>query len=107
VDRSPLMLAQSASAQAAEKTIISGFNSKLAAKISAFKAANSDVSTWLWNSNAAFTTILNSPTTYGFVDATSYGSASNQFWGNNYHPSSYAHKIFGQQVGTLFGSTVW
>ncbi|KAF5374669.1 hypothetical protein D9615_008983 [Tricholomella constricta] len=107
IERSPLMLAQPASSQAAEKTVITGFNSKLAAKVSAFKAANSGVSTWIWDSNASFTTILNSPTTYGFKDATSYGSASNQFWGNDYHPSSYAHKYFGQQVGSLLGSTVW
>lgn len=107
IERSPLMLAQAASARAAEKTVITGFNSKLAAKVSAFKAANSGVSTWIWDSNASFTTILNSPTSYGFKDATSYGSASNQFWGNDYHPSSYAHKFFGQDVGKLLGSTVW
>lgn len=56
------MLAQDASAQAAEKTVITGFNSKLAAKATAFKSANSGVATWLYDSNAAFTTILNSPT---------------------------------------------
>jgi hypothetical protein len=37
------MLAQSTSAQALEKTVIAGFNTKLAAKIAAFKAANSGV----------------------------------------------------------------
>ncbi|KAF8161567.1 hypothetical protein B0H34DRAFT_796334 [Crassisporium funariophilum] len=108
IDRSPLMLAQSASAQAAEKTVIAGFNSKLTAKINAFKAANSGVQTWIWDANAQFNTMLNSPGTYGFKDATSYGSASNQFWGNDYHPSSFAHKFFGQQVGqTVLGSTIW
>ncbi|GLB37982.1 putative cellulose-binding GDSL lipase acylhydrolase [Lyophyllum shimeji] len=107
IDRSPLMLSQGSSATAAEKTVITGFNSKLAAKVAAFKAANSGVSTWIWDSNAAFTTILNNPTAYGFVDATCYGSAANDFWGNNYHPSSYAHKFFGQDVGNLLGSTVW
>ncbi|KAF8058624.1 hypothetical protein FPV67DRAFT_1720474 [Lyophyllum atratum] len=107
IDRSPLMLAQPAASQAAEKTVIAGFNSKMAAKTSAFKSANSGVSTWTWDANTQFTIILNSPGTYGFKDATSYGSASNQFWGNDYHPSSYAHKFFGQQVGTVLGSTIW
>jgi phospholipase/lecithinase/hemolysin len=106
IDRSPLMLAQPASSQATEKTVIAGFNSKLAAKIAAFKASNSGVQTWLWDSNAAFTTILNSPTTYGFSDATSYGGAES-FWGNNYHPGSVAHNIFGKEVGQLLGGTVW
>ncbi|KAF8883275.1 hypothetical protein BD779DRAFT_1748045 [Infundibulicybe gibba] len=106
IDRSPLMLAQAASAQASEKTVITTFNSKLATKISAFKSANSGVQTWTWDSNAAFATILNSPKTYGFTDATSYGATGN-FWGNNYHPASPAHKIFGQQVGSLLGSTIW
>jgi len=38
------MLAQPASSQAAAKTIISGFNSKLDAKITAFKHSNCGVS---------------------------------------------------------------
>ncbi|KAF9465164.1 hypothetical protein BDZ94DRAFT_1307321 [Collybia nuda] len=107
IDRSPLMLAQPAASRAAEKAVIEGFNSKLAAKISAFKSANSGVSTWSWDSYGSFTTILNSPTTYGFKDATSYGSGTNIFWGNDYHPGSSAHKIFGQQVGSVLGSTIW
>ncbi|KAF9036805.1 hypothetical protein BJ165DRAFT_1354512 [Panaeolus papilionaceus] len=81
IDRSPLMLAQAQSARNTEKSVISGFNSRLTAKVNAFKSANSGVKTWMWDSNAQFTTILNSPTTYGFKDATSYGSGSNIFWG--------------------------
>ncbi|KAF8588460.1 carbohydrate esterase family 16 protein [Ramaria rubella] len=106
VDRSPLMLAQSASAQATEKTVIAGFNSKLAANASAFEAANSGVKTWVFDANTAFTTVLNSPTTYGFIDATSYG-ATGDFWGNNLHPSSPAQDIFGQEIAALMGNTVW
>ncbi|PFH48916.1 carbohydrate esterase family 16 protein [Amanita thiersii Skay4041] len=107
IDRSPLMLAQPASSQSLEKSVIAGFNSKLQTRITSFKSSHSGVQTWLWDSNASFTTILNSPTTYGFRDATSYGSSPDLFWGNDYHPSSTAHKIFGQQVGTLLGGTVW
>jgi len=108
IDRSPLMLAQGTSATSLEKTVITGFNTKLAAKVSAFKAAHSGVSTYIWDSNTQFTTILNSPSTYGFKDAVSYGSDANEFWGNNYHPSSYAHKFFGQQIGnTVLAGTVW
>ncbi|KAL0955540.1 hypothetical protein HGRIS_001776 [Hohenbuehelia grisea] len=107
VDRSPLMISQGANAQSTEKTVILGFNSKLAAKIDAFKASHAGVQTWLWDSNAAFTTILNSPRTYGFNDATSVGTGSGNFWGDVYHPSSAAHKIFGQQVADVRAGTIW
>ncbi|KAJ7053048.1 hypothetical protein C8F01DRAFT_1375591 [Mycena amicta] len=106
IDRSPLMLAQSTSAQALEKSVLATFNSKLAAKISAFKAANSGVTTWLWDSNAAFTTILNSPQQFGFVDAVSFGNTGD-FWGNNYHPGAAAHQIFAKQIAALLAGTPW
>lgn len=106
VDRSPLMLAESAADQALEKSVITTFNSKLAAKITAWAAANSGVKTFLWDSNAAFTTVLNNPTAYGFVDAISYGNTGD-FWGNNLHPSTAAQTLWGQQVGALLGSTIW
>ncbi|KAF8959213.1 hypothetical protein BDZ97DRAFT_1906228 [Flammula alnicola] len=98
VDRSPLMLAQSTSAQALEKSVILDFNSRLVAKMSSFQSNNTGVTTFLWDSNAQFTTMLNSPSAYGFQDATSYGSAATMFWGY----------FFGQEVGqTVLGSTIW
>ncbi|TBU26745.1 hypothetical protein BD311DRAFT_808224 [Dichomitus squalens] len=106
IDRSPLMLAQSADAQALEKTVIAGFNSKLAARAQSFAAANSGVTTWLWDSNTAFTTVLDNPTAYGFVDAVSYGG-TNDFWGNNYHSSSAAQTLWGQGVAAVLNDTVW
>ncbi|KAJ7167229.1 hypothetical protein C8R43DRAFT_877408 [Mycena crocata] len=106
IDRSPLMLAQSADARALEKTVLAGFNTKLAARIAAFKANNSGVTTWLWDANAAFTTILNAPTQFGFVDAVSFGNTGD-FWGNDYHPSTAAHQIFAKQISTLLAGTPW
>jgi hypothetical protein len=38
------------------------------------------MTSWLWDSNAAFTTILNAPTQFGFVDAVSFGNTGD-FWG--------------------------
>ena len=124
------MLAQGTTATALEKSVIAGFNSKLADRVAWLKGNNTgvrrppavlfmaqmltssaarQVSTWIWDSNTDFTTILNAPTKYGFVDATSYGNTGD-FWGcacfiftliscrltcffpstfrNNYHPSS-------------------
>lgn len=108
IDRTPLMLAQSASAQALEKSVINTFNTKLAAKIKTFQSSNSGVKTFIYDSHAQFTTMLNSPKTYGFQDATSFGSATTDFWGNNYHPSTYANKFFGQTIGqTVLANTIW
>jgi hypothetical protein len=39
------------------------------------------VLTWLWDANAAFTTVLDDPTKYEFKDATSYGTGDGIFWG--------------------------
>jgi hypothetical protein len=116
------MATQSADARALEKSVLAVFNTKLAAKVNAFKAANSgvrlldsyycttplhsslyslpykplhrlfrlesdslltphaQVKTWLWDSNAAFTTYLNAPTQFGFSDATTFGQPKS-FWG--------------------------
>ncbi|KAI0669432.1 hypothetical protein C8Q78DRAFT_977627 [Trametes maxima] len=106
VDRSPLMLAQDASAQALEKKVITGYNTKLAARVAAFEAANAGVKTWQWDSSTAFTTVLDDPTKFGFVDATSFGGTGD-FWGNNLHPSSAAHDIWGKQVAQVLADTVW
>ncbi|KAF8901873.1 hypothetical protein CPB84DRAFT_1846586 [Gymnopilus junonius] len=108
IDRSPLMLAQDASAQALEKSVIADFNTRLLSRISSFQASNSGVKTFFWDANAQFTTMLNNPAAYGFADATSYGSAATDFWGNNYHPSTYANVFFAQEIGkTVLGSTIW
>jgi phospholipase/lecithinase/hemolysin len=61
--------------------MIIDFNTKLAAAASAFQANHTGVQTWLWDSHTYFTTVLNSPNTYGFQDASSYGSGSQYFWG--------------------------
>ncbi|KAJ3826099.1 hypothetical protein F5880DRAFT_1457675, partial [Lentinula raphanica] len=79
-DRSPLMLAQSTEAQEMLKANILDFNSQLAEFIDEFKASNSGVTTFLWDANAAFTTILDDPTAYGFIDAVSYGTDVGYFW---------------------------
>lgn len=38
------------------------------------------VTTQVWDSNAAFTTVLDDPQAFGFVDAVSYGNTGD-FWG--------------------------
>ncbi|THH32443.1 hypothetical protein EUX98_g1717 [Antrodiella citrinella] len=104
--RLTLMLAQDASAQALEKSVIDGFNSKLATRVSSFQSANPGVQTWVFDANSAFTVVLNDPQAYGFVDNTSFGNTGD-FWGNNYHPSSAMQTIIGKQISQLLNTTVW
>jgi len=107
VDRSPLMLAQSTSAQALEKSVIADFNTKLAQRAANLTATHANTATWVFDANAAFTKILNNPTAYGFADATSYGNA-NSFWGNNLHPASPAQVIIGNEIcNTTLKGTLW
>jgi len=68
--------------------VILGYNQRLLAKIDNLKATKPDVTVYFWDAHAQFTKILDSPTTYGFRDATSVGSAANQFWSDVYHPGS-------------------
>ncbi|KAJ8515182.1 hypothetical protein ONZ45_g7376 [Pleurotus djamor] len=108
IDRSPLMLNQNnADGRALEKSVIEGFNAKLIAKAADFKATHSGVTTFVWDSQPSFSRILDDPTAYGFIDATSYGSGSGIFWGNDYHPSSEAHNWFAQDVAEVLADTIW
>ncbi|KAF7378188.1 CBM1 domain-containing protein [Mycena sanguinolenta] len=72
--------AEGTAAQAQLEAVITDFNTRLASRVSSFEASNSGVTTWLWDSNAVFTTILSDPTAFGFVDAVSFGNTGD-FWG--------------------------
>ncbi|KAG8942839.1 hypothetical protein FRC04_003470 [Tulasnella sp. 424] len=105
VDRSPFMTSQGSSATAAEKIVLDGFNTKLAAKINSWKATASGTKTWLYDSNTKLGQILNSPSSYGFQDATSYGSATNLVWCNNYHVSPGVHHYFATDIKNILAGT--
>lgn len=74
------MIPQGTAATSLEKSVINTFNQKLVAKAAAFASANSGASAYTYDSNAKLTQILNNPTAYGFVDATSYGDVVNDVW---------------------------
>ncbi|KAF9496375.1 hypothetical protein BDN71DRAFT_1482241 [Pleurotus eryngii] len=76
-----------------ERVVIETFNAKLAAQAAAFKASHPGD--------------LDSPTSYGFVDATTFGAGSGIFWGDNLHPSSPAHVLFAQDVAEVLQNTIW
>ncbi|KAK0212106.1 fungal cellulose binding domain-containing protein [Desarmillaria ectypa] len=102
----PTRSLKSYSSQSLEKSVIEGFNRKLTARAASLEANHSDVTTWIWDSNAAFTPILDDPTSYGFKDATSSGNGADIFWSDAYHPSSYAHAYFGQDVAKVLGGFI-
>jgi hypothetical protein len=75
------MLSQSADSQAGEKAVIAVHNTKYVTAINNWKSSHTGTTTWFYDTNAAFTKILNSLATYGFsTNPSSYGGA-NDFWG--------------------------
>ncbi|KIP09018.1 carbohydrate esterase family 16 protein [Phlebiopsis gigantea 11061_1 CR5-6] len=106
VDRSPMMTAQGTAATSLEASVIAGYNSKLAQRAAALTTNHTDAKTWLWDSNTAFSIVLDDPTAYGFIDNTSYGNTGD-FWGNNYHPSSAAQELWAQDVAAVLTNTIW
>ncbi|PIL33756.1 hypothetical protein GSI_04381 [Ganoderma sinense ZZ0214-1] len=72
----------------------------------AFASSHWGVRQFVWDSNSAFNVVLDNPTKYGFVDATSYGQTGD-FWANDFHPSSNAHNIWAQDVAALLNNTIW
>lgn len=106
-DRSPLLLGQDAYAQATLKAVINTHNSKLNAKIAAFKSSHTGVSTWTWDAHATFTKFLNSPSTYGFTSATAQGGTKD-FWVDTLHTTSYANQLFAESIRKdALGNSRW
>ncbi|RXW25693.1 hypothetical protein EST38_g163 [Candolleomyces aberdarensis] len=107
IDRSPLMLEQGTESTAGEKVVLANFNARLESRIAAFKKANRGVRTFLYDSVSQYNEILDNPTKFGFRDAVTWGKDADLFWGDNYHPSSYAHKFFGERVAEVLRDTIW
>lgn len=107
IDRSPLMAGYGPESQAGEKKVLAGFNSRLEQRIERFGQSYADVKTYLYDSVSHYNEILDNPTAFGFKDATSFGPGADIFWGDNYHPSSYAHKFFGERVAEVLKDTIF
>ncbi|KIM32948.1 carbohydrate esterase family 16 protein [Serendipita vermifera MAFF 305830] len=101
VDRSPLMLGNSASARSAEKTVILDYNSQLKTLAASFASSHPDVTYQVYDTQTIFTTVLDRPSSYGLKDATSYGSGSDVAWCNTYHPSPAFHLQIAKDLAPL------
>ncbi|KAG6895924.1 hypothetical protein C0992_011557 [Termitomyces sp. T32_za158] len=74
------MTAQGTTATSLEASVIAGFNTKLLQYAADFKANNTGVTNYVYDSNAQFSTILDDASAYGFIDNSTIGSNSNDFW---------------------------
>jgi len=101
MERSPLISGQAAWA-AQEKAVIATWNSKQQTYISNFKNSHSGVTTYFVDSNAQFTMVLNSPTSYGLSsDIKSTGTNQNLFWADVYHPNTVMHDVLAKEVSRV------
>ena len=52
----------------------------------------------LWEGYAFYNTVLDSPQSYGFVDAAKQCETGECFWHDGFHPSEKAQMLFGESV---------
>jgi phospholipase/lecithinase/hemolysin len=85
---------------------ITAYNNGLETRLATFQSSNSGVTGTLFNTTDSFTTVLDSPSTYGATDSTCMNSdGTSCVWYDNYHPGQAIHKLVAQGfVETLTGS---
>ncbi|KAL7273109.1 hypothetical protein RUND412_004054 [Rhizina undulata] len=98
VEKTPLMIAQGTTAQEEEAVEIADFNDRVFARAEAFKANNTGVTLYLYDTQPAFDMIIADPTAYGYIDATSVCENSTCMWYNNYHPTEEVHRVLAEQL---------
>ncbi|KAF9524984.1 hypothetical protein CPB83DRAFT_860362 [Crepidotus variabilis] len=79
-DRTPLMLNRSKSARATERAVIIEHNKRLLTRVNDFRNSTNSTLVAVYDIWTHFETMLNSPQTYGFKDATTFGNGSDIFW---------------------------
>lgn len=108
INKTPLMLAESSSAQSLEATVIASFNNQLASLASTFQSQNSGSKVTIVDTQTPFNNALNNPTSYGASSngATCYNSDGvSCLWWNNYHPGQAIQKLVGAAVASAFSGT--
>jgi phospholipase/lecithinase/hemolysin len=99
IDKTPMMLAQSADSRAQESTVIAEYNGLLATRLAAFRAVNSGVTGVVVDTSAPFNTAIANPTAYGAPNATCYNTdGTSCLWFNDYHPGIAINKLVAQAV---------
>jgi len=111
LDRNPFMLANPLLFQTVMKTDISDFNTQFLAAVNNFKSTHSGVTTFFWDSNAAFTTVLNNPTAFNFTNIVGFpGSRAAPapfFWLSDFTPGVLSHEIWAKDIAAVLGNAIW
>ena len=90
--------------QSQEGAAVATYNSLLKAGVTAFKAKNEGMQTWVYDTTTPFNQAIANPTKYGAEDATCYNSdGTTCLWWNNYHPGQAIHKLVSAGVASLVG----
>lgn len=99
IDKTPMMLAQSADARTLEAAVIAEYNALLASRLAAFSAANPGVTAKVVDTSVPFNAAIDNPTAYGAPDATCFNADGNScLWFNDYHPGVAINKLVAQAV---------
>ncbi|KAF7942514.1 hypothetical protein EAE99_000564 [Botrytis elliptica] len=99
VDKSPMMLAYGDSVTSSEATVISAYNTELSARVSAFETANSETTTYVFDTQVPFNTALDAPATYGATNSTCFDAdGTTCLWWNNLHPGQAIQKLVAEGV---------
>ncbi|KAI9642487.1 hypothetical protein NHQ30_009292 [Ciborinia camelliae] len=106
IDKSPMMLAYGDSITSSEAIVIAAYNNELNSQVAAFKSANTDVTTHVFDTQIPFNTALNDPTTYGAKSSTCYDAdGTTCLWWNNLHPGQAIQKLVAEGVAEQLSGT--
>ncbi|KAG8957346.1 hypothetical protein FRC03_010257 [Tulasnella sp. 419] len=119
VDLSPMKISAGASSQATQKSTDIDYNNQIQSRITQFKSAHPDVTTYYYDASTVFYQVAQSPGSYGISNTNGYCSAyanSNDpnansgscpypvkgyMWKDNLHPTFVVHDALGKALGSL------
>jgi len=99
IHKTPAMLQESQETRDTEAAAIDVYNAAIAARLDAFKAANSGVEAQIVDTAVAFNKALDNPTQYGSPDASCYNEdGTSCLWFNDYHPGVEINRLVAEDV---------
>jgi len=104
IQKTPLVLAESTAVQTQEGAAVVTYNNLITSQAASFKANNSGVTTYFYDTTVPFNDAINDPSSYGAANATCYDADGvTCLWWNNYHPGQAIQNLVGQGVAALVG----
>ncbi|KAF3933239.1 hypothetical protein ABW19_dt0202842 [Dactylella cylindrospora] len=103
VDRLPAVYGN-----AAIKTNVARWNSRLLSFAADFKSTHPGSSYVIYDTWTDYNKVLDNPTAYGLkTDVQGYGTDQTYFWRDAYHPNVKMHDVMAQSISPLWGSAGW